>query len=576
MQISGVAPGQLQKGPSARLDAVERGNVLVVLADDYGTDQLGLYGIHNDPPSTPTIDSLAADGVRFLNAWSLPICSPTRAALLTGRNAGRTGVGWNVADHPTQPIVGLALEEFTIPEMLDVGTDGLYTHAAIGKWHLGSTAAVGGALAPNMHGFDHFSGSLDNLSDYYDWEKVTNGVAQQTTSYAMTDKVDDALAWMSTAPEPWFCYLALNAPHGPFHSPPSNLHSVDLSGVPPAGVDPVPYFRAMVEAMDTELGRLFEGMGAKRNRTTVMFMGDNGTTPAVLQAPFTADSGKETVRQGGVHVPLIISGPLVEAPGSTIQALVHVVDVFPTVADLADVDLQSALPRGTKIDGRSLLPFLSNPQYKPRRERIYTEIFFPNGPGAQLPLGPPGGAAGCQPDLGLLGPGTAELSLCGAPLTFGNSVVLQIFGGPPSSVGFLLQSFGFSPTPFGAGMVGTTPVFKTIPFITNPAGIAILPQVEMAKADVSIFMQAIIEDPGLAGGYAISNAIEAQFQPINIKAVRGRRYKLILTYNGGPEQFFDLQNDPFELNNLLEGSLNPLQQAVLDDMRAELDSYSAL
>ncbi len=576
MQISGVAPGQLQKGPSARLDAVERGNVLVVLADDYGTDQLGLYGIHNDPPSTPTIDSLAADGVRFMNAWSLPICSPTRAALLTGRYAGRTGVGWNVADHPTQPIVGLPLEELTIPEMLDVGTNGLYAHAAIGKWHLGSTAVVGGALAPNMHGFDHFSGSLDNLPDYYNWEKVTNGVAQQTTSYAMTDKVDDALAWMSTAPEPWFCYLALNAPHGPFHSPPSNLHSVDLSGAAPPGADPAPYFRAMVESMDTELGRLLEGLGAKRNRTTVMFMGDNGTTPAVLQAPFTADSGKETVRQGGVHVPLIISGPLVQVPGSTIQALVHVVDVFPTVAELAGVDLQMSLPRGTKIDGRSLLPFLSNPQHKPRRERIYTEIFFPNGPGAQLPLSPSGNDPVCQPDLGLLGPGSAQLSLCGAPLTFGNTVSLQITGAPADAAGFLFESLAFAPMPFGGGSVGTTPIFTTTPFVTDATGFVELPEVEMLKADFSVYMQAIIEDAGLSGGYAITNAIEAEFQPINIKALRGRRYKLILSYNGGPEQFFDLENDAFELNNLLEGSLNPVQQAVLDDMRAELDDYSAL
>ncbi|MHC5212536.1 MAG: sulfatase-like hydrolase/transferase, partial [Planctomycetota bacterium] len=134
---------------------VSRGNVLIVVADDLGVDMVGAYGEGSDPPPTPVIDSLASQGVLFRNAWSNPVCSPTRAALLTGRPAFRNGIGYIVDASPNN--LALPYAEVTLPEMLALGTGGNYRSGAFGKWHLGNDS-VGGALAPNLAGFDHFAG----------------------------------------------------------------------------------------------------------------------------------------------------------------------------------------------------------------------------------------------------------------------------------------------------------------------------------------------------------------------------------------------------------------------------------
>jgi len=317
-------PGGRRPAPPAAVDrggpaeSVTPDNILVILADDLGVDLVGAYAEGADLPPTPNVDGLAADGVLFRNAWSDPVCSPTRATILTGQYGFRTRVGFGVDFEALEPGVdALSRTELTIPEMLDAFTDGAYAHSAFGKWHLG-TSGVGDLASPNEAGFSHYAGALSNFEPpegYYDWTRVEDGVATPETSYATTVNVDDALAWIATAPEPWFCYLAFNAPHSPFEVPPAALHTVDVS----SGTTRV-VAKAMVEAMDTEIGRLLAGISAT---TTVIFLGDNGTSPGVVFPPFTPDKAKGTLFEGGINVPLIVRSPVVTVPGSESQALVN-------------------------------------------------------------------------------------------------------------------------------------------------------------------------------------------------------------------------------------------------------------
>ena len=349
-------------------------NVLVILADDLGTTELARYGVSSDPANTPSIDRLADRGISFTNAWSNPVCSPTRACVMTGRHSFRTGVGF-IVQPQTQ---ALDPAEWTLPEVLGVGRGAAYVSGAFGKWHLGN-ATVGGFDAPNVAGFDHFAGSLKSLIDdnekYSLYLKTVNGKQKISMSYNSTEIVDDAIRWLSTAPEPWFCYVAFNAPHTPLHAPPAHLHGVDLNGAPPPGIAPRPYYKAMVEAMDTEIGRLVASLGARTDHTNIVFAGDNGSPAEVAIPPVLPQQAKISLYEAGIRVPLIVAGPAVRGQGVESDALVHMVDLFPTVCDMAGVDLSTALPPGTKLDGVSLAPYLRNSSLASKREYNYSEIF---------------------------------------------------------------------------------------------------------------------------------------------------------------------------------------------------------
>jgi arylsulfatase A-like enzyme len=347
-----------------------RHNVLLVVADDLGTEKLAAYGETASPPSTPTLDSLAARGVRFRSAWADALCSPTRACILTGRYAFRTGVGWAL------PVSGgqvLRVSETTLPEALDGASAG-YAHAAFGKWHLGDQQN-GGALAPNVAGFSHFAGMILGWLfpplAYDSWPRTVDGVTEMTTAYATTVTVDDALAWLRQQPEPWFCYVAFYAPHDPFHAPPAHLHHQDLAGRDPA-TEPLPFYKAMVEAMDHELGRLLDAVDPTLARTDVIFVGDNGTPAEVVVPPLRPDRAKASPYEGGVRVPLIVAGPSVAAGGRECASLVAAVDLFPTVLELAGVD---PTQRFRRIDGVSLGPLLRDPAAPSPRASLYTELF---------------------------------------------------------------------------------------------------------------------------------------------------------------------------------------------------------
>lgn len=367
------------------------GNLLLVVVDDWGVDKFSRFDAHPNPPHTPRLDAMADDGVLFERAYAYPTCSPSRAALMTGRHARRTGIGRPISSgaDPSDP---LSLDEVALPEMLH-HSPLAYTSHLVGKWHLSIAADEGGATHPLEMGFDHHVGLLGNpggaLADgserraWYRWEEHRDGEMSVVDGYLTTSEVDHALEIMASAPEPWFLMLSFHAPHSPAHVPPPELLSEPVTE---ADHD-VRLYAAAMEALDTELGRLLdEAPPDVLARTTTVVMGDNGTPPYVTTLPFDFERAKGTVWEGGVHVPLLVTGPHVGAPGRTSDALIHIVDVPVTLAAIAGVPVESlfgsaeapGLLAPWPVDGVSFVPAIVTPDPVPGRELIYTERFAPN------------------------------------------------------------------------------------------------------------------------------------------------------------------------------------------------------
>lgn len=349
-------------------------NVLVILLDDVGTDKIAGYGEHPTPPSTPSLDALIERGVLFRNAWAYPNCTPTRAAIQTGRYGRRTGIG-GLIDPNLSEDEELSLEETTIPEMLTLA-EASWSTSLVGKWHLSTYTSPSGVEHPGLQGFSWYAATMGNLTNrddlehpagYYEWQEIVNGTTSWRTDYATTAQTDRALQRMAEMRPPWLLYLSYNAPHSPYDPPPAELVSSD----PAEMQDEASLYDGTLEALDTEIGRLMRGVDL--STTFVVALGDNGTPEHAILPPRNPAFGKDTLYEGGINVPLIVAGPGISAGES--QALVHAVDVFATVADIAGVDV-SALPR--EIDGESLLPYALDPEL-PGREIVYTERFVFNG-----------------------------------------------------------------------------------------------------------------------------------------------------------------------------------------------------
>ena len=558
-------------GPSGGAEGGTPPNILLLIADDLGVDGLESYGEGSGTPTTPNIDSLAQGGLLFRNVWSNPVCSTTRATILTGNYAFRNGIGWLVYESSAGP--PLQLSELTLPEALDWTTGGLYAHAAFGKWHLGDST-VGGESAPNQAGFSHYSGALANLlppNDYFNWPKTVDGTTTTSTNYATTETVDDVLAWVGQTPEPWFAHVAFHAPHTPFHSPPANLHTVDLTQ-PTKRLQ----FEAMVEALDTEIGRLLASLPpAVSANTMVIFVGDNGSHSSITLSPFDTEHAKSTLYEGGVNVPLIISGPLLSDTGE-VRGLVTTTDLYRTVLEMAGGTIP--LPAKAGQDSVSLVPYFADASLQTLREYAYAEEFLPNGVKQRNPWFPIGSALPqytCQDDLGFAGPGTSAMRICGEPLYGGymdsdQNAQLLLTGAPPNGLGMLFQSFTADPMPmYGGTLVPNPATMKSIS--TDALGV----YMEEITAHQHIlgprYYQAAIRDVTLPGGFAISNCVAADTLPSDLEAIRDLRFKLIVDNKLGREEFFDLALDPFEQLDLLAGgSLEPFQANRLTQLRAQL------
>ncbi|MEX1025652.1 MAG: sulfatase-like hydrolase/transferase [Planctomycetota bacterium] len=548
-------------------------NVLVILIDDIGVDSVATYGRSPDAPPTPTMDALASTGVLFRNAWSSPNCSPTRATLQTGRYGFRTGIGAIITyTFGTGP--ALPLSEVTIPEVLDLGTQNAYAHGAFGKWHLGSLD-VGGPLAPNMAGYAHFAGTLTNLNggdNFFQWTKVTDGVEERSTTYATTDTVDSTLAFIASVSEPWMCSVNFHSGHFPLHEPPAHLHTQDLTGAS-VSTNPRAYFKAMVEALDTEIGRLLGTLDPAVAANTLIFLiGDNGTeAPVAAPPPYFSPGSKGSLYEGGINVPFIVSGPGVAWQGESLE-FVHTVDVLPTIAGAAGLDLGALYP-GLPIDGVDLGPHLADPA-QTTREIAFVERFAPNGPGNPIPAPPcfDPSVPFCQADIGFGGPGNLQLSMCGEPLYGGAGVPLKLENCLPGAVSFLLRGEVQNAVPYFGGTIVPFPPSYFIVGVADANGEIVRTIVNLSEPATN-FYQAASLDPSLPQGLAFSNAVRAENLEMNQRAARNARYKLIWNVYLCSEEFFDLLADPSETTDLL--AAGPLSSTALDNylsLRGYLDS----
>lgn len=364
-------------GPAAREPEAPPGrpNFLVIVADDLGVTDVGVYGHELFVGRTPNIDRLGREGLVFERFWSMPSCSPTRAALLTGEYPSRNGIGAvvnkdfeGITDVPEgQRRAGLRDTAFTLPRAL---ASAGYTSAIAGKWHLALPEQ--GTDHPLRLGFAHHRGAFGNLYPGYSiWRKLVDGEEEMVGVYATTDTTNEAIALAEELAEPWLIVVSYNAPHAFAHVPPAELHGY---GEFDPGQEPVRAFQAMVEAMDSEIGRLLTAT-ATHDPVTV-FLGDNGTPAWAVDDPRRQKTSKGTVYEGGIHVPLIVTHSSIAAPGRRVAGLAVVTDVFATLVELSGAGVA---PERMPADSLSLAPYLRSPATPPLREWVFAESFWPNG-----------------------------------------------------------------------------------------------------------------------------------------------------------------------------------------------------
>jgi arylsulfatase A-like enzyme len=270
--------------------------------------------------------------------------------------------------------VALSTDEVTVA---DLARSAGYATSLVGKWHL-TPIADGWLDHPAELGFDHHVGSMNNLgtqalesdrtASYRHWEQNRDGVLEWRDDYATVATTDDALAAIGTLQEPWFLLVAYNAAHMPWHVPPG------WTGPEPATA--AEKYDAALEIADAEVGRLLDGLGPLARRTAVLLMSDNGTPADAREGPLVDVDSKGSWQEGAVRVPLVVTGPFVARPGAVSDAFVSVVDVLPTVAEIAGASLDDGVAR----DGASLLPWLADPDRPSGRDVLYAEKFRPNGP----------------------------------------------------------------------------------------------------------------------------------------------------------------------------------------------------
>jgi len=290
---NGTQSGQIV---SAATTSSDKPNIIFIISDDQGLDASPQYSLSSDLPETPNLTAIANSGLIFDNAWVSPTCSPTRAALMTGKHSNRTSVFAPGDELPASEII---LQSY-LKNHADTSE---YASAVIGKWHLGS-----GNSGPNDFGIDHFAGM------------------------------------------------------------PTGLHNRSLSGTDAdIAANPRPYYLAAIEAMDTEFGRLWDSLStAEQSNTIIIYLGDNGTPRQVKDNSVAQTGSKDTLYQGGVNVPMFISGPAVTRTGERESALISHTDFFPTIAELSGANLPAYQ------DGRSFADLLSDAS-SATREDTYTE-----------------------------------------------------------------------------------------------------------------------------------------------------------------------------------------------------------
>jgi arylsulfatase A len=367
-------------------------NILFLLVDDLGWRDFGCYG--NTVYQTPNLDKLAAQGVRFTNAYAAcPVCSPTRASILTGKYPARLHLTDWIAGRPQWPQAKLItppfeqqlpLRETTIAEALKPWG---YRSASIGKWHLG-----GDGFLPTDQGFDlnvagTFRGSPASYFGPFDLPNLKGG----TKDDFLTEKLCDAAGKFMgdcAGKDPFFLYLPEFAVHLPLQAPQAAVEKYRrrYNGKP----FPSPVYAAMVESVDQTLGRLRAKLDELRiaDNTAIFVFSDNGglryegksPNPVTDNSPLRA--GKGHLYEGGIREPLLVYWPGVTKPGRVSDVPVCSTDFFPTIVEMAS----GRRATGAGIDGLSLQPLIRGAG-TPKRDAIYWHYPHYSNQG-----GPPAGA----------------------------------------------------------------------------------------------------------------------------------------------------------------------------------------
>jgi arylsulfatase A-like enzyme len=334
-------------------------NVIVILADDLGWADLGHDGSKID---TPHLDRIAKEGVKLTRFYSsAPMCSPARAALMTGRYPHSVGVPELASPEArgNVPILALDHQATTIPEALKPAG---YRSVIVGKWHLGFAAKN----HPRTHGFDEFWGSLIGTPTFWQPKETYHNETPIKVSGGyytdhLTDKAIEYLRETNAANRPLFLYLAYNAPHYPLEAP-SDLVGKYRRRFPDRGLFAM--FAAMVERLDTGVGRVLAALDEMKiaDNTLVIFTSDNGPSAEIVHyGPEGADFSNGPLRgfkfathEGGLRVPFLARWPGKLPAGAVRDTPAITMDLLPTVLDAAKVTAASS----QEIHGTSILPLL--------------------------------------------------------------------------------------------------------------------------------------------------------------------------------------------------------------------------
>lgn len=344
-----------------------RPNIVMIVADDLGYGDLACYG--NRYVATPHIDDLANSGVCLHAHYSASsLCAPARASLLTGRYNHRTGA----VDVPSnRGLDRIARSEVTIADALkEIG----YTTGMVGKWHNGAHDI---RYHPNARGFDEFAGFLHGGMDYWRWVLDYNGAQRSADGRYLTDVfTDEAVSFIERhRTEPFFLYVAYNAPHGPLQAPDNLLAKYNrIAGITPA----VAAIYAMIEAMDSGIGRILDSLETHGigDNTFLLFTSDNGPKMGGSGSdsldryigPFSGSKGSSL--EGGIRVPAIVRWrDRISANGAPwsidemkkADPLVHFTDWYPTLCQIAGaapwrIGQHQIIERGNPVDGYGVGP----------------------------------------------------------------------------------------------------------------------------------------------------------------------------------------------------------------------------
>ncbi|MCY2961692.1 MAG: arylsulfatase [Planctomycetota bacterium] len=338
-------------------------NVVLIVADDLGFGDVAWTNSGSpNPIPTPNLDRLAAAGVVLDQFRTAPLCTPARAAILTGRAPARLGLLRNISAKDSG---GLDPRVATLPETLRAAG---YATELVGKWHLGHASAE---LRPTRRGFEHFLGLLGGWIDYQthargaqaDWWRDESPLVQEGHSTRLlAEEAVRAIRERDPA-RPLYLHLAFNAPHAPTSVPPGR--SVDEV----AGQDPVRrQYALLVDELDRGVGRVLDALEKERIRgqTLVVFVSDNGAPAGYGGSNGKLREGKGTVYDGGLRVPAIVSWPGRLASGRS-ALMANAVDLVPTLCAAAGVDQAPDALR----DGVSLWPALASAAAPPHRIAVF-------------------------------------------------------------------------------------------------------------------------------------------------------------------------------------------------------------